>query len=420
MAKIRIQKLLSDAGVASRRAIEQMILEGRISVNGDLVAQLPCFVEGGKDEILIDGKPVPKYHAAPVYILVNKPKGVVCTEYPGPQGEPRVIDIIPPQRSRVFVVGTVDDESTGILLVTNDGELAERMTHARYGLIRKYVVEAEGRLTEDAIAALKAGMFFDGRRTRRAYIKVLSRSLDRTLLEVDVAETHNRQVRRMLAKVGNKVRRLKRVAPGPLTDDGLKIGHWRYLLPGEVRRLKAGDVGTMPEIVEEVVQVKPSRGPGSRGPKRGAALPGGATPRGHREIQVRRPKMIGGIEEEQPKTKGKFPKGGDKFPKPIGKYSKTKPRFAKSEDKVPAKGKFSKTKDQSSKTEDKFSKPKGKFSKTKDQFSKSQDKYPKSKGTFSKFKGEGHGHTGSGPRRPGPPPRRKGDDGHKGDDRRRR
>jgi len=406
MAKIRIQKLLSDAGVASRRAIEQMILEGRISVNGDLVAQLPCFVEGGKDEILIDGKPVPKYHAAPVYILVNKPKGVVCTEYPGPQGEPRVIDIIPPQRSRVFVVGTVDDESTGILLVTNDGELAERMTHARYGLIRKYVVEAEGRLDEDAIAALKAGMFFDGRRTRRAYVKVLSRSVDRTLLEVDVAETHNRQVRRMLAKVGNKVRRLKRVALGPLTDDGVKIGHWRYLLPGEVRRLKAGDVGTMPEIVEEAIEVKPSRGPGSRGPKRGAPLPSGATPRGHREIQVRRPKMAGVAEEEQPKTKGQTAKGEDKFPKSKGKYSRTKPRFAKSEDKFP-------------KSQDSVP-AKGKFSKTKDQYSKTEDKYPKSKGTFSKFKGTGHGHTGSGPRRPGPPPRRKGGEGHKGDDRRRR
>jgi len=324
MPRIRIQKLLSDAGVASRRGVEPLILDGRITVNGKQVAELPCFVDPDKDEILVDGRPVKKYLAKPVYILVNKPRGVVSTEHPGPAGEPRVVDIIPPQRSRVFVVGALDDESTGVVLVTNDGDLAEHMTHARYGLVKKYVADVDGRIGEEAIEALKTGMHFDGRRTGRAYVKVLSRSLERTLLELDLSETHNRQARRMFAKVGHKVRRLKRVALGPLTDDGIKIGHWRNLLPGEVRRLKAGDTGDMPAN-EPTTVGKPGRGkpragtPGTGKPgmrklgaskpgagKLGAvkpasgkfgaakfthrttATPGKPAPRGHREIRVRR------------------------------------------------------------------------------------------------------------------------------------
>jgi len=308
MPKIRIQKLLSDAGVASRRGVEPLILDGRITVNGEQIAELPCFVDPDKDEILLDGRPIKKYTAPPVYMLVNKPRGVVSTEHPGPAGEPRVVDIIPPQRSRVFVVGALDDESTGVVLVTNDGELAERMTHARYGLVKKYVADVEGRIGEDAIEALKAGMFFDGRRTRRAYVKVLSRSPERTMLEIDVAETHNRQVRRMFAKVGHKVRRLKRVALGPLTDEGIKIGHWRNLLPGEVRRLHAGDTGDMPAN-EPRKTIAGKSGPGKSGlgkpglaqsqsPSgkfgvakrlpRGAVAPGKPATKGHREIRVRR------------------------------------------------------------------------------------------------------------------------------------
>jgi len=321
MSRIRIQKLLSDAGVTSRKGVEPLILDGRITVNGEPVAQLPCFVDPDKDEILLDGRPVKKFDAKPVYILVNKPRGVVSTEHPGPAGEPRVVDIVPPHKSRVFVVGALDDESTGVVLVTNDGELAQRMTHARFGLVKKYVADVEGRMGEEALEALKAGMFFDGRRTRRAYVKVLSRSPERTLLEIDVAETHNRQVRRMFAKVGHKVRRLKRVALGPLTDDGIKIGHWRNLLPGEVRRLHAGDTGGMPEnepaklpggkagagtsggksgpggklgLGNKSGLGKPSVGApaaarfGAKPTRGGTATLGKPAPRGHREIRVRR------------------------------------------------------------------------------------------------------------------------------------
>ena len=247
---------------------------------------------------------------------------MVSTEHPGPDGQPRVVDIVPPQRSRVFVVGALDDESTGVVLVTNDGELAQRMTHARFGLVKKYVADVEGRIGEEAIEALKAGMFFDGRRTRRAYVKVLSRSPERTLLEIDVSETHNRQVRRMFAKVGHKVRRLKRVALGPQTDDGIKIGHWRNLLPGEVRRLKAGDTGDMP--ANEPETFKPARrgtgksGSGAAQPPqrtpRGTATPGKPAARGHREIRVRRGEAK--LPSTKPSTKpsAKPPFGGKRKP----------------------------------------------------------------------------------------------------------
>ncbi len=244
MPQVRIQKLLSDAGVASRRAVEQMILDGRITVNGRLVAQLPCFVDPENDQILVDSLPVPKRPQRLTYLLANKPRGVACAAG-DPQGRPSLLDMAAPGQ-RLLCIAPLDADSAGLVLLTNDGEMVRRLTHARSHLQRRYVVEADGRLDEHAIHALKGGVYLDARRTLGAAVKIISRSRERTMLEVDIVETRNRELRRIFARAGHKVRRLKRVGLGPLTDAGLKVGHVRQLMPHEVRQLQGAAGGASP------------------------------------------------------------------------------------------------------------------------------------------------------------------------------
>jgi len=236
VSRRRIQKVLSEAGVASRRAIEQMILEGRIEVNGRPVAVLPCFVEDG-DDIRVDGRRVRPGGGRKVYILLNKPRGVVCTQS-DPQGRPRAVDLIGPCRERVYCVGRLDEDSTGLIILTNDGELTQGLTHPRHGVVKTYVVEIDGDLPGADIDRLKKGLYVEGRRTGGAAVKLLRRGLRGSLMEIRISEGRNRQVRRMLAALGRKVRRLKRVAIGPITDRGLKVGKCRPLRPDEVERLR--------------------------------------------------------------------------------------------------------------------------------------------------------------------------------------
>ncbi|MGB2822279.1 MAG: pseudouridine synthase [Phycisphaerae bacterium] len=238
MAKIRIQKVLSEAGVASRRAVEQMVLDGRVSVNGSAVTLLPCFVDPAADRIRVDGRIVGKRPAERIYLLLNKPRGVVCTQS-DPQGRRRAVDLVPeiPGR-RVYCVGRLDADSTGLLLLTDDGELTEYLTHPRYGAPKTYVVRIDGVLTGEQIARLKSGVFLDGKRTGGAAVKVLRKSPTQSLIEVTLTEGRNREIRRILLGFGVKVRRLKRVAIGPVTDRGLKIGSSRELRRQEVDRLR--------------------------------------------------------------------------------------------------------------------------------------------------------------------------------------
>ena len=235
--KIRIQKLLSDSGVASRRHVEEMILDGRITVNGTLVADLPCFVDPDRDDIRLDSQPVRKRPARYAYILLNKPRGVVCT-HEDPAGRPRAVDLAPAKGLRLYTVGRLDVESTGLVLLTNDGELTQYLTHPRYGVTKTDLAEVAGHLSEQEMARLKGGTYLEGRRTRPLRVKVVRRHREGCLLEIRVCEGPNRQLRRILAALGHKVLRLKRVAIGPITDRGLKIGHFRFLKPAEVAKLR--------------------------------------------------------------------------------------------------------------------------------------------------------------------------------------
>jgi len=236
VSKIRIQKLLSELGVASRRAVEQMVLEGRISVNGRTRKRLPVLVTPGDDEIRLDGATVKVTATPKVYFLLNKPRGVVCTQR-DPEGRRRAIDVIRNAPRGVHCVGRLDMASTGLIVLTNDGELTQQITHPRYGVAKTYVVEIDGRMTEDRIARLKAPTYLDGRRTGGLRTRVLRRSHTRSSLEITLREGRNREVRRVLARLGHKVRRLKRTAIGPVTDRGLKIGSYRTLTKAEVAAL---------------------------------------------------------------------------------------------------------------------------------------------------------------------------------------
>ena len=237
MAKTRIQKVLAAAGVASRRTVEEMVRQGRVTVNGRTVTDLPCFVEAG-DRIGVDGQPVRPRRQRKAYILLNKPRGVICTQKDEPgRDRPRAIDLVPQTGQRLYCVGRLDEDSTGLILLTNDGELTDRLTHPRYGVMKTYVARVAGRLTGQDVQALQRGIVLEGRRRRGLGVKILHRGPEESLLEVRIAEGRNRQVRRMLARLGHKVRRLHRCAIGPITDRGLKIGSHRRLRAEEVARL---------------------------------------------------------------------------------------------------------------------------------------------------------------------------------------
>ena len=234
--KTRIQKVLSGAGVASRRNIEEMVLEGRITVNHKAVTKLPFFVVPG-DEIRVDGKRIRLGSGKKVYYLLNKPKGIVCTQK-DELGRRRAVDYIPPIGKRVYCVGRLDADSSGLIILTNDGEFTNEMTHPKHGVTKTYVVEVDGRISGDDVDKLKKGVWVGGSRTERTAIKILARNPRASLLEIHLSEGRNRQIRRMLVRLGHKVKKLKRTAIGPITDRGLKAGSCRPLKISEVTALK--------------------------------------------------------------------------------------------------------------------------------------------------------------------------------------
>lgn len=251
---MRLQKVLAEAGVGSRRACEELIEAGEVTVNGHLVAKLPAWVNPQEDHIAVRGKIVPKPEPL-VYVMLFKPKGVVCSNE-DPEGRKRAIDLVNhPARARLYPVGRLDLDSSGLLLLTNDGELANRLTHPRYGVHKTYEVTVEGSLDEAAVRKLEAGVFLSdkrasrgkktGRKTGRSRLKLLRRERDRTRLLMELHEGRNRQVRRMLLDVGHKVKKLRRVQMGPLRLKDLRPGQWRELLPRELTALRkaAGSPG---------------------------------------------------------------------------------------------------------------------------------------------------------------------------------
>ncbi len=234
MAEQRLQKVLAAAGVDSRRKCEELILAGVVRVNRKVVDELPAFVDPEKDVITVNGKKIGA--ARKVYFLLNKPKGVICTNL-DPQGRKKAIDIVK-ARERIFCVGRLDIDSTGLIILTNDSELANRLTHPRYGLAKTYVAGVKGQAAGGAVEKLKKGVWLSEGKTGRASVKILKRSYKQSLLEITIRQGLNRQVRRMLAKVNLSVRALKRTRIGKLDARGLGVGKFRALTEAEIVYLK--------------------------------------------------------------------------------------------------------------------------------------------------------------------------------------
>lgn len=225
----RLQKTLARLGFGSRRVCDDLIEAGRVTVNGE-VAVLGRRVDTAADTVAVDGVPV-GVRPDLVYYLLHKPAGVVTTAA-DPQGRLTVLGLVPGE-PRVFPVGRLDMDTEGLLLLTNDGELAHRLTHPSFGVDKEYLVHVEGVPAPAALARLRKGVELDDGPTAPAKVA----ALDSSLLRIVIHEGRNRQVRRMCEAVGHPVRRLVRTRIGPLSDTNLKAGEWRLLSPGEVRAL---------------------------------------------------------------------------------------------------------------------------------------------------------------------------------------
>lgn len=307
---IRLQKAMAEAGHASRRACEELIEAGRVTVNGERVAELPAWVDAAEDTIKVDGQPLPrprKTKAAQgrrqrastaqtllpgslAYIMVNKPRGVISTN-DDPEGRKRVLDLIDPGlagKLRLYPVGRLDADSTGMLILTNDGELTHRLTHPSFEVAKQYRVTVKGKVEHDDLERLKKGIYLatpksvaktkasesdhtskpvdersespddpsgmssatassggkpGAKKAAVEQVRILRYQTDRTagdktMLAITLREGQNREIRRILARLGFKVTKLKRVAVGPVKLKTLKSGNWRLLTAPEVKKLR--------------------------------------------------------------------------------------------------------------------------------------------------------------------------------------
>ncbi len=231
---VRLQKVLAAAGVASRREAERMILAGRIEVNGRIVTELGTRVDASRDQVRLDGAAV-GVKEKPVYFLLHKPKGCLSTVR-DPAGRPTVVDLLRGVRERIFPVGRLDWESEGLIILTNDGDLALRLTHPSNHVPKVYRVKVKGLVGRQALAQVRHGLYLDGRRTLPAPVTRIS-SQQNTWLEVTLFEGRRNQIRRVFERLGHPVLKLKRTAIGPLADRDLRAGQFRRLTPAEVARL---------------------------------------------------------------------------------------------------------------------------------------------------------------------------------------
>jgi 23S rRNA pseudouridine2605 synthase len=231
----RLQKVLAGAGLASRRAAEELILEGRVEVDGEVVTELGTRVDPSSQAIFVDGERLPRPKLE--YFAVHKPSGVVCTAR-DPAGRTRVTDLLPPDVGRVYNVGRLDIESEGLILVTNDGELANKLTHPRHGVEKTYEVQVAGHLSNEVLIQMRKGVHLAEGYVKPVRVRTKGTRKKSTILEMVLDEGRNREIRRLLARVGHKVQRLTRIAVGPLRLGDLPRGAVRRLTPEEVRKLR--------------------------------------------------------------------------------------------------------------------------------------------------------------------------------------
>lgn len=235
--EVRLQKVIADSGLSSRRKAETMIEEGRVTVNGRVVRELGTKVDPARDHVKVDGrhiKPAPPQ----VFIMLHKPKGVVSS-LSDPVGRPTITDLLGGVGLRVFPVGRLDYDSEGLLLLTNQGELAQTLLHPRYHVPKTYLIKVKGVLNDEELARLETGVELEDGMTGAAVVKKIRKAEENSWLEITIREGRNRQVKRMLEHVGHPVLKLTRVKFGPLTLGGLAPGEYRYLTDREANALRA-------------------------------------------------------------------------------------------------------------------------------------------------------------------------------------
>jgi 23S rRNA pseudouridine2605 synthase len=257
----RLQKVLAAAGLASRRECEQFILEGRVQVDGEVITELGSRVDPQHQDIYVDGEPLP--NTKRVYFAVNKPEGYVCTAR-DPSGRPRVTDLLPPQAGRVFNVGRLDMASEGLILLTNDGELANQLAHPSHGVRKTYHVQVAGHITQDVLDQAQKGIHVSEGKLQFVGAKIKSRHKKSTLLEVVLDEGRNREIRRVLAVLGHKVQKLTRVAVGPVKLGEMPAGAYRPLTREEVKKLREHVAESEAALAGKPVKKKRRKTPGAK------------------------------------------------------------------------------------------------------------------------------------------------------------
>lgn len=233
---MRLQKYIAEAQIASRRKAEEMILKGRVSVNGKIITELGTKVESDSDVVMVDGKEIHICEKM-VYIMLNKPEGCVTT-VKDQFNRKSVMDYVSDVRERIYPVGRLDYETSGLLILTNDGELTYRLTHPKHNVEKTYIAEVDRKPDERDMERFRKGIVIDGRKTAEAGIKII-REGKLTVLEIKIREGRNRQVRKMCAAINCNVVKLKRIATGKLKLGELEKGKYRYLDEKEILYLKS-------------------------------------------------------------------------------------------------------------------------------------------------------------------------------------
>lgn len=233
---MRLQKYLAHAGVASRRKSEELITNGRVKVNGEIITELGYSVDPSKDKVYFDGKKL-KLLKNNTYVMINKPLGVVSTAS-DEKGRKTVIDLVPSEE-RLYPIGRLDIDTTGLLILTNDGALANKLMHPRHHVAKTYIVTVKGRPNKNGLDKLRRGIVLEGKNLKSCDIKILKSFDDDSILRVTIYEGRNRQIKKMFDFIGNPVKKLKRISFGPLELLDLEIGNYRFLTDEEVENLKS-------------------------------------------------------------------------------------------------------------------------------------------------------------------------------------
>lgn len=236
MEPIRLQKYLASKGVASRRKAEEIILAGRVSVNGEIIRELGTKVRE-EDSIEVDGKAIQKVQEN-IYIMLNKPTGYI-TSVRDQFNRPTVLDLVKDVKERIYPVGRLDYDTSGLIILSNDGEFTYRLTHPKHETNKVYIAEIKGVPTEEEIYQVRSGLVIDGHTTSPAGFEILERKPNSSVVKITIHEGRNRQVRKMCAMIYHPVINLQRVAVGPVLLGELPLGKWRHLSEGEIKELES-------------------------------------------------------------------------------------------------------------------------------------------------------------------------------------